>query len=107
MNIGYDGKYCRFITQIIWIIKTIYCGSHSGIPPCCILHFIYCAINEKYKERFREKYETDVMSIIRYAPCPICIKAKDFIEVKSCPEDGWCFSATNARNNNKLMIYKH
>lgn len=94
MNIGYDDKHCRLVTQIIWILKVINCGSHSGFPPCCILHFIYChVINNKYKNKYYKKYDRLCPPWVEYRPCPICIKSGYFVECKPCPDDGWCFGA--------------
>ena len=63
-------------------------GECSGIPPCCIEFFIEKwgldvdsvanAEHEKRMDALRERF------YFQYVPCPDCITAERFVEIRSC-----------------------
>ncbi len=66
--------------------KTIECGIHSGIPACCILHYVTV-----HMWRTSEQ-QSDYMALIDatapdvdYSPCPQCLEARAFVETRACP----------------------
>ena len=71
--------------------QTIECGIHSGIPPCCVQHYVTVHMwrNEDERHAYQELVDASGHDV-RYTPCPRCLDARSFVETRSCP-DGRCW----------------
>lgn len=73
------------------VAHDIECGTHSGIPPCCIAWFILVRMHQEPGSPEWLAYEHSLQEArparngkLGYAPCPECIKARRFVHVRSC-----------------------
>jgi hypothetical protein len=73
------------------VAHDIECGTHSGIPPCCIAWFMLVRVHQDPGGSEWLAYERLLGRAMRgrkrhvgYAPCPACIAARRFVRVRLC-----------------------
>jgi hypothetical protein len=81
------------LVRLKHLSKTIECGIHSGIPACCILHYVTVHIWRTREEQ--SAYLALVDATARnvdydYIPCPQCLEARAFVETRACPNGVRC-----------------
>ena len=69
----------QIIVRLKHLRKTIECGLHSNIPPCCIKYYITKQIWRNGKEaalsnKLRQKNHN--ITFKGYVPCPNCVKKR-------------------------------
>jgi hypothetical protein len=62
---------------------TIACGMHSGFPACCIRYFVQTAYLQD-AEFMEHMFAIEAAGTPGYIPCPECLRAKRFVEVRGC-----------------------
>lgn len=77
--------------SLVQLAHDIECGSHSGIPPCCIAWFV---LEKRHWQRGDPRQRAYDRSLRRaaprrkgkvgYAPCPTCIAHKRFVAIRVC-----------------------
>jgi hypothetical protein len=74
------------------------CGSHSGIPKCCIEFFVtkwwpLCLVGAIGPIEDRQavvKHRARLLGVeFRHVPCDACLETGNTIELKPCPPDCW------------------
>lgn len=69
-------------------INQIFCGFHSGFPPCCISFFVkewIPNLDGHYKGHSLDEHRENLRSSrCGYVPCPDCFASKNFVKVKRC-----------------------
>jgi hypothetical protein len=69
-------------------------GRCSGIPECCVKFFIeqrpFGETSHSYKEHTKRMDDMRERFEFQYIPCPDCLGAKRFVELKLCNESN-CF----------------
>ena len=95
--------------ELVFVLKqmasNIVCGMHSGIPHCCIKFFVTewvyvlpkSSENKFYAYYWKQMQNAQTFSInpqtneleqdCQYIPCPECLKYRQYIKIKSCPDD--------------------
>lgn len=71
------------------VIHDIRCGSHSGIPPCCIAWFIG-PWTWMAGTRLRRAYWDAIPVNFQHVGCPLCIWRGNIVQVQDCdcgPDD--------------------
>jgi len=78
-------------TAIVSVAHDVECGTHSGIPPCCIAWFMLVRKHMVPGSPEWLAYERTLRAArpkrrghVGYATCPTCIAARRFVRVRSC-----------------------
>jgi hypothetical protein len=72
-------------------VKHVHCGLHSGLPDCCILFYITCwwpltlaESDDDEGNPYRDLLDGAGGRGSGYVPCPGCLAARNFVEVRPC-----------------------
>lgn len=78
-------------TSLVQLAHDIECGTHSGIPPCCIAFFVLEKRHWSCSDPRQRAYDRSLRKAapgrkgkVGYAPCPACITAARFVRVRRC-----------------------
>lgn len=85
--------------------RTIACGLHSGIPPCCVAFYVRTWLWQsrggaitRFADRYLRRLDRDPDRLwCGYIPCPGCLRALERgarpAKVRACPAGAECHHA--------------
>ena len=79
---GKDGEITKAQIQ-----STIECGKHSGIPECCVLHYIgtYRWLTVKAQGMYRNRARATGLRW-NYVPCKKCLRTQKMVKIRPCSD---------------------